>query len=150
MYAVFCGYAFFACRSLTSVTIPNSVTSIDDYAFAGCDGLKSIVSLIQEPDDILTSTFQSLSINVTSIIYDTATLYVPEGTADKYRARGGWKEFKNIVDGIPSSITIPDNEESNATETERYDINGKRIATPQKGINVVKMSDGTVKKVLVK
>ena len=31
------GYgAFQSCSSLTSVTIPNSVTSIDDYAFFGC------------------------------------------------------------------------------------------------------------------
>ncbi len=31
-----------------------------------------------------------------------------------------------------------------------YSINGQRLAAPQKGINIVKMSDGTVKKVLVK
>ncbi|MCH5175829.1 MAG: hypothetical protein J1F40_08070, partial [Prevotellaceae bacterium] len=37
-----------------------------------------------------------------------------------------------------------------AMETERYTISGKRIATSQRGINVVKMSDGTVKKVLMR
>ena len=35
-------YAFLGCSSLTSVTIPNSVTSIGDYAFRGCSGLTSI------------------------------------------------------------------------------------------------------------
>ena len=34
--------AFFDCTSLTSVTIPDSVTSIGDYAFEGCTSLKSI------------------------------------------------------------------------------------------------------------
>ncbi|MBW4899143.1 leucine-rich repeat domain-containing protein [Prevotella denticola] len=29
-------YAFAGCYALTSVTIPNSVTKIGDYAFAGC------------------------------------------------------------------------------------------------------------------
>lgn len=35
--------AFKDCRSLTSVVFPNTVTSIGDYAFAGCDGLTSVV-----------------------------------------------------------------------------------------------------------
>ena len=34
--------AFAGCDSLTSVTIGNSVTSIGDYAFAGCDSLTSV------------------------------------------------------------------------------------------------------------
>ena len=36
-------YAFARCRELTSITIPNSVTSIGRSAFAGCSGLASIV-----------------------------------------------------------------------------------------------------------
>ncbi len=36
-------YAFFSCRGLTSITIPASVTSIGNYAFRGCSGLTSIV-----------------------------------------------------------------------------------------------------------
>ncbi|MDY6438645.1 MAG: leucine-rich repeat domain-containing protein [Prevotella sp.] len=34
-------YAFSDCSSLTSITIPNSVTSIGSYAFDGCSGLTS-------------------------------------------------------------------------------------------------------------
>ena len=38
------GYsAFYGCTGLTSVTIPNSVTSIGNYAFYNCTGLKSVV-----------------------------------------------------------------------------------------------------------
>ena len=40
---VICDGAFAACRGLTSVTIPNSVTSIGDYAFASCKSLKYII-----------------------------------------------------------------------------------------------------------
>ena len=35
-------YAFSYCSGLTSITIPNSVTSIDKYAFSGCTGLTSV------------------------------------------------------------------------------------------------------------
>ncbi len=34
--------AFYCCYDLTSITIPNSVTSIGIYAFAGCTSLNSI------------------------------------------------------------------------------------------------------------
>ncbi|MFA7175055.1 MAG: leucine-rich repeat protein, partial [Kiritimatiellia bacterium] len=35
-------YAFNSCSSLTSVSIPDSVTSIGGFVFAGCDGLTSV------------------------------------------------------------------------------------------------------------
>ena len=41
-YAIY-EYAFYDCSSLTSITIPKSVTSIGNAAFYGCNSLKSIV-----------------------------------------------------------------------------------------------------------
>jgi hypothetical protein len=35
-------YAFYGCSSLSSVSIPSSVTSIGDYAFYGCSSLSSV------------------------------------------------------------------------------------------------------------
>ena len=37
-----------------------------------------------------------------------------------------------------------------ATETERYTIDGRRIYAPEKGVNIVKYSDGHVKKIVVR
>ena len=36
-------YAFYDCTRLKSITIPNSVTSIGERAFEGCTSLKSII-----------------------------------------------------------------------------------------------------------
>lgn len=38
----------------------------------------------------------------------------------------------------------------NAEELSRFSVNGQRLDAPQKGVNIVKMSDGSVKKVVVK
>ena len=43
-------YAFSGCSSLTSITIPDSVVSIGDYAFYGCSALTSITI----PDSVTT------------------------------------------------------------------------------------------------
>lgn len=41
-------------------------------------------------------------------------------------------------------------EVDNVTEVARYDLNGCRLAAPKKGINIVHMSDGSTRKILVK
>ena len=45
-----------------------------------------ITSLIEEPKDIQSNTFSN-------DIYKNASLYVPKGTIEKYKACRGWKNF---------------------------------------------------------
>ncbi|MCD8202977.1 MAG: Omp28-related outer membrane protein [Prevotella sp.] len=47
--------------------------------------------------------------------------------------------------GIKNAIT-----DSNAVESSRYIIDGRQISSPVKGLNIIKMSDGTARKVTVK
>ena len=74
-------------------------------------------------------------------------LYVPKGCANKYRQAEVWKEFDiEEMDGTGIEGVTND---STATEVARYDANGNLLAAPAKGLNIVRYSDGTVKKIIV-
>jgi len=100
------GYAFSYCSGLTSVTIPNSVTSIGGGAFDGVD-IPTVISLIENPFTITGKT--SISRTFSHNTFFNATLYVPKGTIEKYKATGGWKDFV-FIEGITNGIAnIPAN-----------------------------------------
>ena len=83
--------------------------------------------------------------------YLNALLYVPTGRKKAYEAATGWQNFVYIEEGELSGInTIQRTENETAEEMERYDANGNRIYTPQKGLNIVKYSNGAVRKIYVR
>ena len=135
------GYsAFRGCSGLTSLTLPSSVTSIGDSAFEGCSGLTSIYVSWESP----------LPINASIVEYANTKkciLYVPKGTYDDYWL-SNWGIFENIVEydatGIDHITTSGE-----AKEISRYAADGQRLEVPAKGLNIVKYSDGCVKKVVV-
>ena len=135
------GSAFSHCSGLTSITIPSSVTSIGSSAFEGCSGLTSVYVNWESPLSISTSVFGSS--NTKSCI-----LYVPKGTYDDYWLSNWGECFDNIeeydVTGINKVTTSSD-----VKELSRYAADGQRLDAPTKGLNIVKYSDGSVKKVVV-
>ena len=77
---------------LTSITIPNSVTTIGQKAFYNCTSLTSIASFI--PADKLFAPESDAFYNITT----SCTLYVPAEAKETYAATDGWNEFENIVE----------------------------------------------------
>ena len=132
--------AFQYCSGLTSLTIPSSVISIGGAAFRGCSGLTSIYVYLEKLPELVSNVFIGCDAK-------NCTVYVPKGTYDAYKS-SEFGYFEKIVEfdatGIDKVTTSND-----AKELSRYSVNGQRLAAPTKGLNIVKYSDGSVKKVFV-
>ena len=132
--------AFEGCSGLTSLNLPDGITSIGWSAFKGCSGLTSIYAYAEKVPEIGSNAFGGCDAK-------KCIVYVPKGTYDDYRL-SDFGYFENIVEfdatGIDKTTTSTDVE-----EVSRYSVNGQRLVGPTKGLNIVKYSDGSVKKVTV-
>ena len=147
-------YAFTNCNNLTSVTIGNSVTSIGGGAFSGCTSLKDVYCYASIPPSLHNSVsvwdLKEKYYSKPYYIY-SPTLHVPNESIEQYRTQDRWKPFWSIVPLTETETTIKtlssDNDNSIAGI---YAIDGKPVETLQKGVNIIRYSDGQTKKVLVK
>ena len=156
-------YAFAYCSGLTSLAIPSSVSSIGRAAFSNCSGLtslsipSSVTSIGEEAfaNESLKSmyVYWNIPVPISVAVFDNeviqnSTLYIPKGTYDNYWLTN-WGVFDNIVEfdvtGIDETATTGE-----VKETSRYSVNGQLLCMPIKGLNLVKYSDGVVKKVVVR
>ena len=133
--------AFEGCSGLTSLTLPAGTTSIDFGAIECFSGLTSIYVYAEKVPKMGSDVFYYVD-------KKNCTLYVPQGTETDYFLADVWGDFENIVEfdatGIDKTTTSTDVE-----EVSRYSVNGQRLVGPTKGLNIVKYSDGSVKKVAV-
>ncbi len=160
-------YAFDACPKIKSLVIPNSVKEIETNAFRKDNnltylqigsGLESVgYNNFFEAKDLMTvvsfaknpPSMSDVDKGFSNDTFYNATLYVPKGTKEKYKKARCWKNFLYIEEGIPTDIDnrcISDEIE----EISRYSYDGTELNSPRKGLNIIKMSDGTTKKILVK
>ena len=79
---------FYGCTSLTSITIPNSVTELGKACFYGCTSLTRVYCLGTTPPSCNDYyTFENKA---------SKTLYVPEESVDAYKSAMVWKDFGKI------------------------------------------------------
>ena len=91
--------------------------------------------------NVMTATLKGLQYNTEYCIVAFAT------TSEGETFYGELQQFQTGIDtaGIESAGAT-----ATATETARYDLRGHRLSSPQRGVNIIRMSDGTVRKVVVK
>ncbi len=154
---------FYGCANLKSVSIGDGVESIGKYAFSGCSSLESFAfgssmkTIGEEAFSDCTAVTKIYSRATTPPVCGTQALddinkwtcelYVPISTLSRYQAADQWKEFFYINEDAGVEDVEVDN---NIIEVARYDINGYQLDEPAKGINIIKMSDGSTRKEIVK
>lgn len=113
---------FHGCTGLTSVTIPAAVTSIGGTVFEGCTGITSVTSNAVNPPTIQSSTFPSA-------VESAATLYVPATVASRnaYTSDTYWREFDHI---LPYVITF--DLQDHGDDIDAICVNAGRVDDAQK------------------
>ena len=162
--------AFSGCTGLSSINLDNNIREIGDWAFYGCNRVKTVI-IPQKVNAINSRTFEhcydlrdfycyseAYPATETDAFYETpienATLHVPANLIDKYRYTAPWSGFGKIValtdnDPKPTSVRTPKADET-VSPVATYSIDGRRLTQPQRGLNIIRMSDGTTKKVVIK
>ena len=85
--------AFYHCEGLTSIVLGSGVTSIGEYAFNYCLELADVYCYADNVPTTGNNVFKETPIS-------SATLHVPAGSIEAYKATAPWKDFGTIV-GIP-------------------------------------------------
>ena len=78
---------------------------------------------------------------------DQATIYVPEASLEAYKTTSPWSGFGTI---LPiTSVGINYNTANKEVMIDAvYDLDGKRSNGTSRGLNIIRMSDGTTRKVM--
>ena len=125
--------------SLTSINIPSSVTSLGEFCFSRCSSLKTVTCEIPAPigDNYI---FSNTPIN-------EATLYVPEASLNSYKTTSPWSGFGTIL-AIKSTGIETNTVGTSATVDAIYNLEGKRNGGIKSGMNILRMSNGTTRKIM--
>lgn len=164
--------------NITSLTIPNNVEILEDRAFAYCDKIQTInlgTSIkklnsafmycleLQSIYNFATNPCEIINLNTAynffgwdwedsenlRRFYDSVNVYVPTGCVNVYQADTEWGRFKNIKEFDPTGISSTTKVGSNDIKS-IFGLDGTRTQTMKRGLNIIKMQDGSVKKVMVK
>ncbi len=144
------GDAFRFYKPLQYVDLPSTLINIGEFAFVNAK-IESLVCRMPQPMEV--------PYNFIYYIKEfNSKVYVPKALLDTYKTTESyWKiipaeNFYQIEGNVPESGILasvkPIESVGKATVKAIYTLNGTKVNSLQHGINIVKMSDGTVRKVM--
>ncbi len=129
--------AFNGCK-IETLCLPSTLTAIGPYAFLyNIPKMKAVYCMAETPP-VCERDQEGSNEPFTVETMTEATLFVPVGTAGKYRGQWGWSSFRNIVetDSFPSAGVVFATSEETGEDMPVYDLSGK-IATDGSASRIV-------------
>lgn len=157
---------FNGCESLSSVELSEGLTAVKKFVFQYCSSLKTVTfpstltTLSNStcfgwtPDSLYFLGTQPATGERTKDepfygLYTQTKVYVPESALDAYKQSPVFKKFfeeDNLLTFNATGInTVKD---TRIVPVMWFDLTGRQLSAPQKGINIVKMSDGSTRKIM--
>ena len=118
--------------ALKKIYLGSNLTTIGSQAFANCGKIEDVYCYAVRCPSIERNTFENSYI-------DYLTLHVPAESVSDYKNHDVWSKFKAVVplNGEETDIERITTTSGIDSAPVIYNMNGQRIANPQKGLNII-------------
>lgn len=144
-------------HTYSKIEVEGNTALVKGYAMRGTDNITTQgfkywkTTEAEMPSDAMTveANGQVITASLKNLDYNSSYSYVAfVMTSEGETFYGEQQTFKTGFD--PTPVIAVEANNTDAVIIARYDIQGRRISKPQRGINIIRMSDGTVRKVMIK
>ena len=152
-------------HTYTAVSVEGNKAMVKGYVMRGSDNVTAqgfkywkmtagaradVGSNVTVPSTVLTVTASGniMEAELSGLDFETDYGYVTFATTSEGEIFYG--EQRAFTTGVDPTGIESINNTSGVTETARYDLRGRKMDVPQAGLNIIRMSDGTIRKVMVK
>ena len=122
-----------------SIDLKDLATDADNFDAAIVKSVKAVSN-----EEVLDAKMQNGSLVITPKQKGDATITIQVNSNGKL-AETSFSVTVTTATGINGAESV-----NGVVEQSRFGVDGKRISAPQKGVNIIRMSDGTVRKVVIK
>ena len=129
---------FYECSNLMDLSLGAGLRNIEEGAFAFCFSIRKITCYAVRPPLVQLNSFRYE-------VFDHAVVYVPRESLNDYKSDRVWKRFFSLYGAELTGINGVTIEGTDNGEQKVYDLQGRKLQRPAKGLNII-----NGKKVLMK